>query len=379
MLVNRNKGLTSATAFIDIAKAFNCINHTLLLKKMKSMGFPDSFLSLLESYLAERKQIVKLNGYVSEAKVVIDGVPQGSNLGPTLFLIYMNDLMYVNFRGFLNLFADDSCLTVTGGNAKDIGDSLNHDLGLFSHWCDRNKLTINASKTMVVVFRSSKKIDFKLDSIYLNNEIVQIVSEYTYLGFVLDENLTFVSHINRLINSSTVKVFTLSKIRRYINSETAVVIFKSFILPRLEYGDVFCCGVPKKLLYKIQIVMNKALRICYRSKREDSNYHNHLKAKVMPLHLRRKCSILRLMHSVVSNRGTVDENTQSQSSYRQTRASKYPKLACEFPKTESFRRSISYTGPQYWERLPGRLKCIPILKSFKQEIKDKGVLSGLIF
>lgn len=276
VLLNKYKGFTSVTAFIDIAKAFNCINHVLLLKKLKSLSFPDSFIILLESYLENRKQVVKLNGFTSEARVIIDGIPQGSNLGPMLFLIYMNDLMYVKFKGFLNLFADDSCLTVTGKDYNEISDNLNHDLDLFSTWCTTNKLTINAKKTKIVVFRNCKRNKSVLNRIYLGGEVVEIVPEYTYLGFVLDENLSFISHINGLIRASTVKVFTLLKIRRFRNCDTAVTIFKSFILPKLEYGDVFYCGVTKKCLHCIQIIMNKALRICYRSKREDSNYYNHL-------------------------------------------------------------------------------------------------------
>lgn len=157
VLQNKNKGLTSVTAFIDIAKAFNCINHVLLLKKLKSLAFPDSFIILLESYLEDRKQVVKLNGYVSEAKTIVDGVPQGSNLGPTLFLVYVNDLMYVKFRGFLNLFADDSCLTVSGKDPGEIRDNLNHDLDLFGAWCTTNKLTVNAKKTKIVIFRKGRK------------------------------------------------------------------------------------------------------------------------------------------------------------------------------------------------------------------------------
>lgn len=211
----------------------------------------------------------------------------------------------------------------------------------------------------------------------MGQEIVDIVSEYTYLGFILDENLSFVSHINSLIRASTVKVYTLSKIRRYINSDTAVTIFKSFILPKLEYGDVFCCCVTKRLQSKIQVVMNKALRICYKSKREDSNYYNHLKAKVLPLHLRRKCSILKLMFSVIDRKKDEIEEAG-----RSMRSKKFPKLVCPFPNSETFKNSISYTGPKYWERLPGRLKNISDLKSFKQELKvhfrDLFIESGFV-
>lgn len=336
---------------------------------MKNLSVPTLFIDLLDSYLANRKQVVKLNGYISEESVIVDRVPQGSNLGPTLFLVYMNDLMYVKFQGFLNLFADDSCLTVTGKSPKEISDGLNHDLKLFNDWCAKNRLTINAQKTKIVVFKESKREVYDLNPVYLGSEIVEVVQDYTYLGFVLDENLTFIGHINRLISSSIAKVYTLAKIRRYINCETAVTIFKSFILPKLEYGDIFCCGVTKKLQYKLQVVMNKALRICFRSNREDSNYFNHLKAKVLPLHLRRKCSILKLMYAITYSTENTGENGQTKSPQRSTRASRFPKLTCVFPKSETFRRSISYTGPRYWEKLPGRLKIIANLKSFKQEIK----------
>lgn len=118
--------------------------------------------------------------------------------------------------------------------------------------------------------------------------------------------------------------------------------------------------------------MNKALRICFRSKRDDSNYFNHLKAEVLPLHLRRKCSILKLMYS----------QDEMQSSIRVTRSNRFPKLTCDFPNSENFRRSISYTSPKYWERLPGRLKNLPDPKAFKQELKvhfrDLFIESGFV-
>lgn len=119
-----------------------------------------------------------------------------------------------------------------------MSDDLNHDLNLFSVWCCTNRVTINVKKTKVVVF--SKRSFFNLHPLYLSREIVDVVSEYTCLGFLLDENLSFASHASQLIQSST------TKIRRYINCETAVVIFKSFILPKLEYGDIFSCGVTRK-------------------------------------------------------------------------------------------------------------------------------------
>lgn len=368
ILINRNKGMTSAAVFIDIAKAFNCINHVLLLNKLKALGFPCSLVGLVESYLADRKQIVKLNGHFSDEDFVTDGIPQGSNLGPTLFLVYINDLMNIKFRGFLNLFAEDSCIAVSNNDTRKLCEDLNHDLKLFHKWCVRNRLTINVNKTKIVVFKKNKKSIVNLGNVYLNGQIVQPASEYVYLGFVLDENLSFHNHAKKLLQASNTKVYTLAKIRRFINCDTAVIIFKSFILPKIEYGDIFCCGLTKKMLQKLQVVMNRALRICFKSKREDSNYENHLKAKVLPLHIRQKSSILRLMFAR-SRTECSSHNAHSAKSPRITRTNSLPYLECPFPRTETFKKSISYTGPRYWEILPGRLKILPNLKSFKNEVK----------
>lgn len=239
LLVNRNKGLTSLAVFIDIAKAFNCINHTLLINKLKTLGFPTSLVNLIESYLQDRRQVVRLNDNWSDEGYIFDGVPQGSNLGPTLFLVYVNDLMNIKFRGFLNLFADDSCISVSNKDLVKLCEDINHDLCLFSKWCVANRLTVNVKKTKAVVFWKSRVNSLPLNKIYLNGEVVELVSEYTYLGFVLDDKLSFHVHAKKLLQSSLLKVYTLSKVRRYINCDTAVSIFKAFILPKLEYGDVF--------------------------------------------------------------------------------------------------------------------------------------------
>lgn len=233
LLLNKNKGMTSAAVFIDIAKAFNCLNHVLLLNKLKVLGFSPSLVDLIGSYLGMRKQVVKLNGFLSEEDLIIDGIPQGSNLGPTLFLIYMNDLMHIKFRGFLNLYADDSSIAVSSKDIHRLCTDLNYDLELFYDWCSRNRLTINVKKTKIVIFKKSRSSNVSLGNVYLNGQIIQTVPEYVYLGFVLDENLSFQNHAKKLIQASNIRVYTLAKIRRFINCETAVRIFKTFILPKI--------------------------------------------------------------------------------------------------------------------------------------------------
>lgn len=130
------------------------------------------------------------------------------------------------------------------------------------------------------------------------------------------------------------------------------------------------------MLYRLQVIkLNKALLICFRSNRDDSYYFNHLKAKVLPLHIRRKCSILRLMYSRV-NKVEMPEN-QNQQNPRLTRVSDLPHLVCIFTRSEAFKKSISFTGPRYWEILPGRLKIIPDLKSSRMRLRNITVIYSL--
>lgn len=145
---------------------------------------------------------------MSDEGYITDGILQGSNLGHTLILVYVNDLMNVNFKGFLNLFADDSCISVSNKDPVKLCADINHDLDLFSKWCVANRLTVNAKKTKAVVFWKNKNKSSLLSNIYLNGQVVELVSNYTYLGFVLDEGLTFHKHAKKLLQASSTKVYT---------------------------------------------------------------------------------------------------------------------------------------------------------------------------
>lgn len=173
--------MTSAAVFIDIAKASNCMNHAILLNKLKVLGFPLPFLHPVDSYLADQKQVVKSNGFYSHEAFITDGIPQCSNLGATLFLFYVIDLMNVKFRGFLNLVTDNSCIAVSNVNPLKVCEDSNHDLSLFSKWCVSNRLTINVKKTKVVVFKNSRRSTVELGEVFLDGQFVETVPEYTYL------------------------------------------------------------------------------------------------------------------------------------------------------------------------------------------------------
>lgn len=146
VLTNRNDKKFVATIYLDLAKAFNTVDHILLIEKLKILGFTGDYVKLMTSYLNNRSQRIKLNNIFSNEMLIPDGVPQGSILGPSLFLCYINDLKHIKFHGLLHLYADDSAITIVSDNVDSLMVKIDHDLHEFSKWTEINKLTRKKQK-----------------------------------------------------------------------------------------------------------------------------------------------------------------------------------------------------------------------------------------
>lgn len=187
--------------YIDFAKAFNVINHELLIIKFKNLGVKNTFLSLIKNYLYDRKQIIKLGDVISDVGLIQDGVPQGSILGPTLFLSYINDLKDCKLNGNINLYADDTAIHVSDSNIQTAAARMNSDLRIFAQWALRSRLTVNVSKTNYMIIYGRNKIPIDIDSrvkISYDGKFLTRVDKYTYLGLVIDEKTNFELQVNKL-------------------------------------------------------------------------------------------------------------------------------------------------------------------------------------
>ena len=162
--------------FVDLAKAFNTVNHSILLAKLVKMGIFGNVLSWCKSYLELRNQRTVSNGQLSDQKVVPCGVPQGSILGPLFFLIYINDLVYSLRSASVQMYADDTVLYVTGEDSKIATMSLQADLNRLVNWCKANKLSLNAKKTKQMVFGNRYQIKrFQGNTLYVEGKAIQKV------------------------------------------------------------------------------------------------------------------------------------------------------------------------------------------------------------
>ena len=142
-----DKGLVNGVVLLDLRKAFDLVNHTVLLEKMANIyGCSQQSMQWFTSYLSERQQFVQFKGKLSQQAEIQTGVPQGSILGPLLFIMFMND-MPLNVSASVDMYADDSTITATGKTTEAVEEKLNNDLHEVSKWCEENKMVINAEKT----------------------------------------------------------------------------------------------------------------------------------------------------------------------------------------------------------------------------------------
>ena len=250
--------------FLDFSKAFDTVDHKILLAKLCHYGIRGSALDWFSSYLTNSKQFVTYNNERSELMNINCGAPQGSILGPLLFLIYINDLTNVCKFIMPIFFADDSNLFQDGESLNEIENILNEELNEIMKWLKVNKLTLNVDKTQCMLF-TRKKCNTKL-SIKIENSFLTQVTKTKFLGIIIDEKLNWKDHILYISNKISKATGVIIK-ARMLGKRALLSLNYSLVYPYLTY----CCKVwGATYLYNIEILnklQKKAMRIiCSQSK-----------------------------------------------------------------------------------------------------------------
>ncbi len=261
-----NPTLDVRSVYLDISKAFDRVWHKGLLYKLQRCGVSGNLLTLLRSFLSNRKQRTVLNGKSSSWGNISAGVPQGSILGPLLFLIYINDLSE-DLKCTVKLFADDTSLFTTVKDPVLAADDMNHDLNRIKLWAHRWRMSFNPDprKQAVEIIFSTKRVKIDHPAIFFNNMQVMKVDEHKHLGLTLDSRLSFSSHINSAIAKSRKAIGMLKFLSKYLPRETLNVLYKLYVRPHLDYGDVIY-HIPCKeisLISRGNILMQKLESVQY--------------------------------------------------------------------------------------------------------------------
>ena len=245
--------------FMDLSKAFDTLDHQILLDKLAYYGFQNESLNLLTNYLSKRQQYVEINQEASKYQEIKCGVPQGSILGPLLFIIYMNDMPSITEYFTFIIYADDTTLFTslcTDDTSSANITALNTELNIINDWLKVNKLSLNIEKTKAMIFHSPQK-QLTLPSISIENIKINFVDTFTFLGISIDKHLKWKSHIDMIARKISKAIGVLNKLKKFIPKSAMKLIYNALVLSHMNYG-LMLWGSKHGKLFKLQ---KKAIRI----------------------------------------------------------------------------------------------------------------------
>ena len=367
-----DKGMVSGMILIDLQKAFDTIDHNILLKKMKFMGFADSTISWFRSYLTNRLFLVNIRDTLSDPCVISCGVPQGSILGPLLFLLYVNDMPQA-VQSDLLLYADDTCLVYSDKNVLNIEKQLNNDFNSLCDWFEDNKLSIHfgQEKTKSILFSKRKK----KESITIKRGDTLIIqhSSVTYLGCLLDEDLSGESMATKVLGKINGRLKFLHRKSSFLNTTLRRLLCNALIQPHFDYANsAWYPNLSKKTLNKLKIVQNKCIRFClHTGNREHIGFAEYKKINWLPIELRHQQSVCVLVHNFFNDRtpAYMTDIFHIKASNKGTRNS-FMQLSKPSSKSNG-QKGLAFIAPSVWNELSTDEKSTTNLNIFKHKIKER--------
>ena len=257
-----DKGKYVGAIFVDLSKAFDMVNHRLLINKLNSLGITGIENNWFNSYLKNRTQCVSINGTVSTNNIIMSGVPQGSILGPLLFLLFINDMPENILNSTVDMYADDTLIYMCHEDPNVIAKCLNEDLASLSKWLDDNLMKANVSKTKIMLLGTPTKTS-KINNInvFMNDNKVEKVNLFKYLGVTIDSNLKWNDQIGNVCRKLCNCLGILRRIKPFVPHSSLVTIYNTMFLPHLDYGMLVWSNCGESNLNKLQKLQNTAMRI----------------------------------------------------------------------------------------------------------------------
>ena len=362
--------------FIDLSKAFDTLDHDTLLMKLEHYGIRENWLSWFRSYLSNRKQFVEFDGVRSQMKDITVGVPQGSILGPLLFLVYINDLPACCNKMLPVMFADDTNLVIRGNDYLELTKILNDELAsLYDYFC-ANKLKLNASKTQLVCFRKKgQNFDPQNIPVKIDNQSLNFTDHVTFLGLILDEHLTWENHCNNVANKIARTCGVLNRVKKVLPLHSLLAIYHSLVQSHYSYGLEVWGASSAKSIKRINILQKKSIRSVTRAHWLAHSEPRLKKFEILKIADQHKLQTVSLVYDMLRGyspdifKFQLSLNINQNDINLRSSVAQPNNLRPPHRTRMSDQKFFSYCAIENWNSLPNEIKQCSSRKSFKSSAK----------
>ena len=362
---SKSKSYKPGIIFLDIKKAFDTVNHDILIQKLSYYGIGGTVLKWFKNFLVNRHQCTKINGKISSFLEILSGVPQGSILGPILFSIYINDIAYACNLSKPYLFADDGALFFEQ-TCRSTFLNMKIELITLFKWLSVNKLSLNSDKTTFLLFDSadlSNEIDVVCNSRSIN---IKECKENKYLGLILDNKLNFKSHIDYIVKKVSKRIGAMYRSKSLLPTKYRKMFANALMLPQFDYLDTIYCRASKTKLAELDLIYKKVAKIALDTPQTESSLNVYKEMKWLPLHLRRQLHLSNYMFRIIHD--NCPTNFMNKFNYV-SGGSRNSESCNLYVNRSSSHKNFQYLGAKCWNNLSSDMRNLTDVDSFNKSYK----------